>query len=334
MRPIGAFANKLPGVFPGDLVGYFGLSAAVAGAAVLLTYYLGDDFLLWWKARKWTAGQCTVVRSDPSLVYRVEAGGRGYEATRIGIGDWQGVYALGDPQVGARLPCFYDPASPGDALLSRDYSGWWWLPGAWLLAAFMVVSSGPSLAVGLWRWATYKPDPPLTWGQWVATFYENGAWMLSVVGFTALLIGLPMVWFMSVRPWWHWWQVQQWPAAECEMTKSEVRAWGAGSGRDATGGYVLSIAFRYTVAGREYTADTYAPWRLGGTEWLLQKSRASEMEEMQKQFAVGTRHTCYVSPREPEMAYLSRARNNYATYVSAIGPFITLLGLIILASRR
>ena len=118
------------------------------------------------------------------------------------------------------------------------------------------------------------------------------------------------------------------------MTKSEVRAWGAGSGRDATGGYVLSIAFRYTVAGREYTSDTYAPWRLGGTEWLLQKSHASEMEEMQKRFAVGTRHTCYVSPREPEMAYLSRARNNYATYVSAIGPFITLLGLIILASRR
>ncbi|MBL8175482.1 MAG: DUF3592 domain-containing protein [Bryobacterales bacterium] len=320
--------------FPGELFAFFGLSCAVAGAAVLLTSYLGQDFLAWWKARQWTVGQCTVVRSDPSLLYRLTVKGMEYDSGRIGIGDWQSVYQLGDPQVGERLACYYNPASPAESVLTRDYAGWWWLPGAWLLAAFMMLSTAPGLLIGLWRWAIHRPDPPLTWAEWLSTFYRNGAWSMSLVGFAALLPGLAMIWFMTVAPWWNWRQAQSWQPTPCEMTRSEVRNWSAGSGRDATGGYVMDIAFRYSFGGKEYGAATFSPWRLGGTEWLLQSTRTEQVEALLQKYAVGTQHTCYVSPLQPWRAYLSRDRSGFGTYVSAIGPFLALVGWVVICSRR
>lgn len=330
------FAERIarsPGTFPSDLVSFFALSFAVAVAAVVLTYYFGADLLLWWKARNWAPAQCTVVQVEPSLVYRLEAGGRVFEAGRIDIGG-SAMLPVGSVEVGSKLTCFYDPANPADAVLDREYEGWWWLPGLWALALFMVLSTGPSLAVALWKWATYRPEIPLTWGEWFATFYRDGAWMYSVIGLAALLPGLAMVWFLTARPWWNWWQASQWPETQCEMVRGEVRTWSGGSGRDRTGGYILDIEFRYEVHGRTFTATTYSPWRLGGTEWLLQSSRAEGIAELQQKFAPGTRLPCYVSPSDPQRAYLSRDRAGYATYVSCIGPFLVLLGLIVLCSRR
>ncbi len=327
-------AQSPAGVFPGELFAYSGLACAVTGAAALLTSYLGGDWRLWWKARSWKAAQCTVVQTDPRLVYRVDIPGNVHEAERVGIGNWQSVYALGHPRLGGRLTCFYDPASPGEAMLTREYTGWWWLPGIWLLAAFLMATTAPGLAMGLWKWAVFRPDPPLTWGQWLATFHANGAWAFSLIGLAALLPGLAMMWFLTVRPWWNWWQAQRWPEAQCQMTRSQVRGWRGGSGREAVGGYVMDIAFRYAFGGKEYMADTYSPWRLGGTEWLLQSSRAEEMEALLAKFAAGTKHTCYVSPENPRRAYLSRERSGFGMYVAAIGPFLALVGWVVICSRR
>ena len=57
------------------------------------------------------------------------------------------------------------------------------------------------------------------------------------------------------------------------------------------------------------------------------------MDNLEKKYATGTRHTCFVSPTNPSRAYLSRERDSFGTYVSAIGPFLTLLGWVVLCSR-
>lgn len=317
---------RSPGSFPSDLVSFFALAFAVAVAAVVLTYYFGADLLLWWRARNWASATCTVVRVEPALAYRLEVDGRAYESGRIDIGG-SPMLPVGSVQVGSKLPCFYDPANPSNAVLDREYEGWWWLPGLWALALFLVLSTAPSLMVALWRWATYRPEPPLTWEQWFATFYLDGAWMYSVIGLAALLPGLAMLWFLTARPWWNWYEASKWSALQCVMTHSA-------SGDDATGGYLLDIEYQYEFQGKKYIGTAYSPWRLGGTEWLLRSSHASGIEEMQQKFAPGTRLPCYVSPSDPRRAYLSRDRAGYATYVACIGPFLTLLGLIVLCSRR
>jgi len=327
-------AQPPPGSFPGELFSYFGLACAVTGAATLITFYIGNEWMLWWKARQWTSSECTIVRTDPTVAYSYTAAGTAHESVRIGIGDWQNVYQLGIPRINERRPCFYDPAAPSNALLTRDYDGWWYVPGAWLLAAFLLLTTAPHLVVALWRWITYRPDPPLSWAQWFATFYERGAWSMTLVGCAALIPGLAMTWFMTARPWWHWWQVQHWTPAQCEMTRAEVRGWSGGTGREATGGFIIDIAYRYPHNGAQYTAATYSPWRLGGTEWLLPSTHVDEIEAMLKKFAPGTRHTCYISPQDPSRAYLSRDRSNFGTYVSAIGPFLALLGWVVICSRR
>lgn len=327
-------AQPPPGSFPGELFAYFGLACAVTGAATAITLYIGSEWLQWWNARQWTATECTFVRTDPTHVYRYTAAGTAHESDRIGIGDWQSVYQLGIPQINERRPCFYDPAAPSHSVLTRDYDGWWYIPGVWILSAFMLLTTAPQLAIALWRWATFRPDPPLTWSQWLGTFYENGAWSMTLVGLAALLPGVVMIIFFTALPWWNWWQAQHWPEVQCEMTRAEVRGWNAGTGRQATGGYIIDIAYRYHYNGIPHTASNYSPWRLGGTEWLLQSTHVDEIEAMLKKFAPGTRHTCYVSPRAPSSAYLSRDRSNFGTYVSAIGPFLTLLGWIVICSRR
>jgi hypothetical protein len=189
--------------------------------------------------------------------------------------------------------------------------------------------------VAMWRWATYRPDPPLTWAQWFATFYENGAWSFTVIGLAALVPGLAMVVFVTAVPWWNWWQASQWQPAQCEIVRSAVRGWsGGGSSRSGSGGYLLDIEYRYLWGGRTYTSNRYSPWRLGGTEWLLQSTKEAGIEELQQRFAVGTRHGCFVAPDRPDHAFLSRDRDNSATYITSIGPFVALLGLIILCARR
>jgi len=319
------------GRFPGELVAYCGLACAVTGAAVLLTYLNLSDLQLWWKARNWTVAQCTVIQNDPSLIYRfVAADGRRFDASRVGIQDPRPELVEALTRVGSTLPCYYDPASPGETLLDREYDGWWWLPGAWALALFLLLQTAPALVVALWRWATFRPDPPLTWAQWFGTFYENGAWSFTVIGLAALVPGLAMMAFVTALPWWNWWQASSWQETRCEITKSQVRGWSG----NKSGGYLLDIEYRYLWQGQAYLATTYSPWRLGGTEWLLQSTKNAGIEELRQRFAVGTSHRCYVSPEWPSRAYISRDRDNGATYITSIGPFLALLGLIVLCARR
>jgi hypothetical protein len=325
--------------FPAEHIAWFGLACAVAGAAALLTHFNGNDLRLWWSARHWAAAQCTLVRLEPDVLYRYQANGKTYESGALEIGSAPGEItgAVSGKQPGAVLNCWFNPSRPGQSLLSREYEGWWWLPGAWLLAAFLLLSTLPPLLRGLWAWLVYKPDPPLTWAQWFATFYQDGAWAYSIIGLCCLIPGLTATKFMTIDTWWNWFQAQNWKPTECTITRSAVRGWSGGSGRERTGGYILETAFTYEFDGKTYTGSEYSPWRLGKIDWLLQSSRREgpgSIAELLERLAPGSRQTCYVSPRDPRRAYLSRGKDPFGTYVSCIGPFLSLLGLVILCARR
>lgn len=219
----------------------------------------------------------------------------------------------------------------------RDYAGWWWIPGAWLLAAFLLLTTLPPLCRDLWAWLVYRPDPPLTWAQWFATFYRGHAWAHTVIGLCCLLPGLALTKFATFDTWWNWYRAQSWETTTCTITRSVIRSWGAGSGRGAAGGYFLDLAFTYEHAGKTYTGERYSPWRMGNTDWILQSSRREgpgSIAELQQRFAEGSRHACFFSSTEPRHSYLSRDRIPYGIYVACIGPFLCLLGLTVLCARR
>jgi hypothetical protein len=329
-------ANPPAPAFPSELIAYTAFACAVAGGAALLTHFNGGDFQHWWSARNWTPTHCTLLRIDPDIRYSYQVNGKPFESGALQIGEQfdRPLEAIGSASPGAQLECWYNPAQPDQALLHREYSGWWWLPGAWLLSAFLLLTTLPFLPAALWRWITYRPDPPLTWAQWFATFYQGNAWAFTVIGLVCLLPGLLLLKFLTIDPWWNWRQAQSWPPAPATITKAEPRSWSSGSGRQATGGYVVDIAFDYEYAGRRYAATTYSPWRAGRTEWLLQSTREEGIAEILQRLAPGSRHTAFVSPSQPYRAYLYRDRTGGATYITAFGPFLTLLGLTILAARR
>lgn len=332
-----AMANN-PGSFPTELVAYFGLACAVTGAAVALTWFIGRDFVQWWSARRWSPTTCTLIRVDPEIRYRYEVNGRVYESGVVGIASQSTPLAeiVDRPVTGAHVPCWFNPAEPAQALLHREYPGWWWLPGAWLLAAFLLASTAPATFGGLWQWLTHKPDPPLTWAQWFATFYQGNGWAHSVLGLSCLIPGLLLLKFMTFDTWWNWWQAQSWVETSCRITRSEIRNWSSlQASRPGASGYLLDIAYTYEFAGQRWTGTRYSPWRMGDTEWLLQAGDSASILRLQQKYAVDSVHSCYVSPTEPGRAYMFRDRTGTSLYLSSTwSTVLIVLGLVILAARR
>jgi hypothetical protein len=316
------------------LIGGFFIPVLVI--AVLLSRTLGDDFLLWWTARDWSPARCTVLRADSNsnvASYRYDFGGTGYESSAIGV-ETEGFAAslARTTPVGAELDCWVNPRDPLQALLDRDYVGWWWLPCIWSLAALMFLSVLMQIP-SFWRWLTYSPEPPLTWGEWLSSYFQREAKWSTLIGATCLAPGLWATQFLTIAPWLDWQQAKSWVETPCTVTAGPVRYH---SSRRGTGVYLMDMAFQYERDGKWRVSTTYSPWHAGATDWVLAPPRRvenNEIVELNADYALDTRHTCYVSPTNPEKAFMYRDWWQGWYLVGAFGPVLVMIGLVVLAAR-
>lgn len=313
-------ASTIP-PFPWQGLVYAAFACAVTGAALLFTKGFGDDWQKWWSARNWPAVTCRVVQVEPQLRYQYRsADGQTHESGAIGIHDIPPAEILDGKGPGAELPCFVNPADPRQAWLDRDFAGWWGLPGAWVLAAFLLIVSIPGFLADFWTWATFREN--ITWAEWLATFYSPKALLTTVAGIALILPGLAATKWITFDPWWNWWRAQTWTEGECEVTKSVIHFWSGGSGRHRTGGWWREVAFRYEYGGKPYQNTHYSPWRLGRVEW-----------ESAQSLDVGERKPCFISPDDPSRAYMWREMSKGAYVAGALGPLLMLVGWVILCVR-
>lgn len=324
--------------FPLDVIAGFGLGLVIVGAAAAFTLSpLGENFRLWWQARDWPAARCQVVRPlmhEEGLLYHYEYNGRRFQGSRIDIDDRGELRAsLRATAAGVELDCWVDPRNPARVLLSKSYDGWWWVPGAWGVGAFLSLAALRGFG-DIWRWLIFKPDPPLTWAEWLRSFYQGHAWGPTLIGLCGLVPGLLAVKLMTFDPYWNWRRAQQWEETPCTVVEGEIR-W-HGGGKYGRSWQAMHLAFEYFRGGNRYVSHTHSPWRVSHTEWLIDPPREvknGKNIERTQDLALGTRHTCYVSPDNPQEAFFSRVWWEGAYLTAAIGPALCLVGLLALAAR-
>ena len=126
----------------------------------------------------------------------------------------------------------------------------------------------------------------------------TGAWTLMLVGgvVTFFTFGLPALRVVSA---------QFWTATPCTIVSSRYDVGALSTKRHDE--YVPIITFAYTVGGRTYE----------GTRYDLSAApdmRLHDIEDVMRRYPAGARRTCYVNPRDPSDATLTRGAYRSLTF--------------------
>lgn len=210
-------------------------------------------------------------------------------------------------------------------------SGWFY--PAWGLAVLLGLAALRGLRK-VWHWLTFRPDPPLTWAEWFASLFARRALGYTIVGLCALLPGLLVTKTMSIDPWRNYWRAQSWPESSCVVVEGSTYT-SRGSQIWSKRHTYMRLAFTYDRNGQRHVRETYSPWRVGGTEWLIDPPRemiGGKPVDLGKDFPLGSVHRCYVAP-DAQQAFLDRRlwRGGYA--LAALGPALVLFGMLVIAAR-
>jgi hypothetical protein len=193
---------------------------------------------------------------------------------------------------GAYVPCWVNPQVPSAATLAR--------PSLW--SAFLaLLIPGVFLAVGgtgivkSWRLPqdTYAEALPRL-GNYVSR--------PAVIFFTLfLLIAAGLAWPLSIQPAARLLAARSWSAVPCTVKASRLRS--EASRRNTS--YLPDILYTYTVDGREHESNRYD---------LLGRSSADtdgKQAKIVQRYPVGSRTVCYVNPKDPDDAVLSKAWSTF-----------------------
>lgn len=208
-----------------------------------------------------------------------------------------------------------------------------WLYPAWGLA--LLLNLGALRGVRkIWQWLRFRPDPPLGWGEWFASLFTRRALGYTIVGLGAILPGLLATKAMSVDPWLNWWRAQSWPQSSCVIVEGSTYTT-RGSNIWSKRHTYMRLAFTYDRAGQRHVRQTYSPWRVGGTEWLIDPPREmidGKPVDLTGDFPLGSVHRCYVAPNGRQ-AFLERRRWPGGYAIAALGPAFVLFGMLVIAAR-
>jgi hypothetical protein len=122
-----------------------------------------------------------------------------------------------------------------------------------------------------------------------------GAWYLTAVGLALCLIAALFLWLMG-RSYLRARDMTQWPQVPCLILRSEVAE--RRIAENVAPDYRFAVLYRYGFAGRDFESDR---WSLRGS---MPRSEASAVEELVQQYPVGSTQTCWVNPKQPEIALL------------------------------
>ncbi|MCP5156679.1 MAG: DUF3592 domain-containing protein [Ectothiorhodospiraceae bacterium] len=324
--------------FPIDAVASILFGLALVVGAVFLTYVLGADLLRWVDARGWRPLVCEVVAAGGAsgeFRYSYVLDGSLHFGSAVDIADGEEARQLrAGAQVGQRLECWADPLGDGGTLLDRGYPGWWWLPAVWLVSIGLLVPALRGIR-GLREWVAFRPERPSSWAAWRRSLWVGWAWVATLIGGALMVAGLAALKVLTLDPWLAWWSARDWPAVACVMVEGPVR-YSRGGGFPIRGGYVMDAAFAYQFGGTGHVTRTHSPWHAGVVDWLLPPPRRLSQGrwiERSPQWALGSSHTCFVSPTQPERAFAHRRWWNGWFALGAAGPVAFLLGLAVVAAR-
>jgi hypothetical protein len=130
------------------------------------------------------------------------------------------------------------------------------------------------------------------------------------------LIGLVVLYFITIRPVWNMLDARGWPTVPAVVTASQLHV-----NHDSDGStYRIDITFRYEVDGRSYSSDTYDFMS------FFSSSGRSGKQAIVDAHPVGKSVTAYVDPADPTRAVLSRSPS-HAMWFGLIPAVFVLIGL-------
>lgn len=210
-------------------------------------------------------------------------------------------------------------------------SGWFY--PAWGLAGLL--SLGALRGIGkIWGWLSFRPDPPLTWGEWFASLFTGRAIVYTVIGLAAIAAGLLVTKAMSIDPWVDYWRAQSWPESSCVIVEGDLYTSRGSQMWSKTHTY-MRLAFTYDRDGKRHVQQTYSPWRAGRTEWLISPPREmvdGKPVDLNANFPLGSVQRCYIAP-DARQAFLDRRLWSGGYAFAALGPALCVFGMLIIAAR-
>lgn len=121
-----------------------------------------------------------------------------------------------------------------------------------------------------------------------------GRVFLCLIGVSLILVGGVFSWLM-MRSYQHAKASREWPQSEALVLRSVIdeRVF-KGSPRE----FRLNVLYGFTYEGEEYTSAKISP---RGAKWTREAESVARLAE---KYAVGTTHTAWINPEQPEMAIL------------------------------
>jgi hypothetical protein len=145
-----------------------------------------------------------------------------------------------------------------------------------------------------------------------------------IVAFLGLfvVVGSAAGFFMSGRPLYHAYAARGWMPTACEVVSSQIVHSDDTARPD--------IVYRYTIGGRQYTANRY--------NFVPGSTNDSTVPEVVAKHAPGTKFECYVDPADPSSAVMNRTPTLW--YFMGLAFFVMFacipgaIGVFVVRSRR
>jgi hypothetical protein len=137
-----------------------------------------------------------------------------------------------------------------------------------------------------------------------------------------VVVGSVVGFFMTARPLYHAYVARGWMPTACEVISSRIVR-GDDTARP-------DIVYRYTIGGREYTANRY--------NFMPGTTSDSTVPDVVARHAPGTRFECYVDPADPSSAVINRTPTLW--YFMGVPFFVMFAGIpgaiaaVMMRSRR
>jgi hypothetical protein len=188
---------------------------------------------------------------------------------------------------GTNVPCWVNPEMPTAATLARPSL---WAAFLALLIPLIFLAVGGTGIVKSWRlpqdsYAEAPPHPEIYVSRPAVIFFA-----------VFLLIAAGLAWPFSIQPAARLLAARSWPAAPCTVKASRLRS--EASRRSIS--YSPDILYTYTVAGRERESNRYDLLGRSGTDV------DGKQAKIVHRYPVGARTVCYVNPKDPDDAVLSK----------------------------
>ena len=328
MQP--ATSNQPPRGFLSRLVG--SIFFIIFGAfGLFFLALMGREFLRILDSRSWAPAQCRILSASVqetgdddkpynlAVSYQYEVGGRIYENSEpnfkssSNITEINSTKAKYQPQSVA--PCSVNPKNPAQAQLEQR-SMWFML---FAIIPLVFVAIGAAGVIGMWKTPKQSSRAIAAKGRTVKQA-GTGTLALRVLGLVFLIAGVLLAYFLSVRPIQRMLDSREWNSTNCEVISSEVRYHSGDSDSGPT--YSIDIRYRYTIGGQVYESNRYH--FMSGSSSGYEGKKA-----VVRQYPTGKRFTCFVDPRDPNSAVISRDFH-WSYLIGLIGVIFAAVGFFML----